>query len=166
MRVTFHSPVALLLLTTTWLPTVLAGLTGNLVFGSCQLAFGTTLFDDQVAAALKTSLKLKNKCQNRLQIESLYLCLKIHGQGSDDWLEPLSHENETCRTYLDTPLPPLSIVDHYSDEDIAELRHLTLEEREVGMTFREVVVPSERLYRGAFGTLVSLVINGITTHTS
>lgn len=155
MRSALISSAPILLLTA-WMPTVLAGISGELTYGSCQLAFAYITFDDQVPVPLKNPNKLRDKCQNLLQIESLYLCLNIHGQGTDAWHEPLEADNATCRKYLDSPLPPLSIVDRYSDEDIDALKHFTLEDKDAHAVFREVALPTEKLYHDAFATLVSL----------
>ncbi|KAM0617648.1 hypothetical protein ACHAPW_001950 [Verticillium nonalfalfae] len=137
----------LLAATTCILPAAQA-LGEDLTFGSCELALAYVHFDDVGTNASK----LAQRCESRDRILSLYLCLKVHGaEGVGN--PGLRHENETCQAWHDTPLPPFDIVDTYSDDDIAQLRHIGLDEQQNGAHLDEVIMLSETLYRAAFDTL-------------
>ncbi|EEY17807.1 ferric-chelate reductase [Verticillium alfalfae VaMs.102] len=137
----------LLAATTCILPAAQA-LGEDLTFGSCELALAYVHFDDVGTNASK----LAQRCESRDRILSLYLCLKVHG-AEGVGIPGLRHENETCQAWRDTPLPPFDIVDAYSDDDIAQLRHIGLDEQQNGAHLDEVIMLSETLYRAAFDTL-------------
>ncbi|RXG43553.1 hypothetical protein VDGE_01145 [Verticillium dahliae] len=120
----------------------------DLTFGSCELALAHVHFDD----VGKDASKLAQRCESRDRILSLYLCLKVYG-AEGVGIPGLSHENETCQAWRDTPLPPFDIVDAYSNDDIAQLRHIGLDEQQNGAHVDEVIMLSETLYRAAFDTL-------------
>lgn len=137
---------------TTWFPHAVAAGDALSTYQACRLALGAVHFDDLGPSPPK----LNETCQSRLSIDSHYLCLKVYGPDNADWSASLGPQNETCQLYLDTSLPPFSVVDDYSDERISQLKRVGLEDREAGHVWGEVVLVSERLYHAASGTLVSL----------
>ena len=64
--------------------------------------------------------------------------------------------NETCQRRSNVTIPPFSIVDGYSDDDVDALRHLQQEEIPIGRDFvlNEVAVPSNEVFKLSFDTLV------------
>ncbi|KAH8602445.1 ferric reductase like transmembrane component-domain-containing protein [Bisporella sp. PMI_857] len=95
---------------------------------------------------------IAQSCSNELAIESLYLTLKLHCT-EDEQNRGLVTLNQTCSNQADTPLPPFSLIDKYTDEDISRLHHLEPQELQSGVAFNEVIIPSERLFMLAFKTL-------------
>ncbi|PVH69696.1 ferric reductase like transmembrane component [Cadophora sp. DSE1049] len=124
-------------------------------FGGCELALGIFKFNDSSSSPADASaLRAKNGCDNEFQVPSLYLCLKIFCTV-DERVRGLSNMNETCQRRSNITIPPFSIVDGYSDEDIDGLRHLQPEEIPKGREFvlNEVAVPSKQVFKLAFDTL-------------
>ena len=64
--------------------------------------------------------------------------------------------NQTCRDYVQAPLPPFDIIANYTDSVIGGLRHLTREESTYRTLLGEVVVPTKRLFQLSYDTLVRL----------
>lgn len=71
--------------------------------------------------------------------------------------------DETCQRRSNVTIPPFSIVDGYSDEDVDALRHLHQEEIPKGKDFvlNEVAVPSKEVFNLAFDTLVGPHFHGL-----
>ncbi|KAG9231306.1 ferric reductase like transmembrane component [Amylocarpus encephaloides] len=122
-------------------------------FGACRLIFSTAQFNT-------TNLKTGESwgygapaCRNELQIHSLYLCNRQFC-SPEERDRGLAKWNETCR-FWDLTLPPFSIVDSYTNEDLGHLHHLELDEVTwpVTIIWNEVVVPSEHLFHLALNTL-------------
>lgn len=145
------STLLTLLILSAWLPTASAGYMGDLVYGACDLSYWHVHFDDLGPSPSK----LRERCLSRLRVESFYLCLKTYSPPDvTTWLEPLASQNETCQRYLNESMLPFDIVAHYSDEDVAKLHHLSVEEGSAGLLSSELLVPSEDLYQHAYDTLV------------
>ncbi|KAH7381933.1 ferric reductase like transmembrane component-domain-containing protein [Cadophora sp. MPI-SDFR-AT-0126] len=127
-------------------------------FGGCELALGSFQFNETSTSgstpADPSTLHAKNGCNNGLQVPSLYLCLKIYCTAGER-ARGLDGMNETCQRGSNITIPPYSIVDGYSDEDIDGLRHLQPEEIPRGGDFilNEVSIPSKQVFKLAFDTL-------------
>lgn len=119
------------------------------VFGACELAMGPIHFLDQGPLPPK----LVEICRSQQRIKSLYLCLKVYGNEHGISLG-LTQKNETCQRYQQVALPPFHIIDEYSDDDIARLRHLNEKDRLDGVRIDEVAIVGHSLYKAAHDTLV------------
>ncbi|KAK0111110.1 hypothetical protein ONS95_001487 [Cadophora gregata] len=123
--------------------------------GGCELALSIFKFNESSSSPADLStLRAKAGCDNEFQIPSLYLCLSLFCT-EDERIVGLNGMNETCRSRSNVTLPPFSIVDRYSDEDIERLRHLQVEEIPNGadFVFNEIAVPSIQVFKLAFDTL-------------
>lgn len=91
-----------------------------------------------------------------MSLESTYLCLDLNCDAAarDKGFQMLA---ETCRTAGNggVEIPPLSIVDGYTDEDIAGFRRVNwTDDYGAGDQFDEIVLPTESFFAAWFGTLV------------
>jgi hypothetical protein len=66
----------------------------------------------------------------------------------------LKKYNQTCQNYANMTLPPLSIVDNYTEDEVASLRPLQPEEVDGRTIMGEVVIPSESLFELMYDTMV------------
>jgi len=136
----------------TWLSFVFAEPYGpdEFCYRACEIVIGTAQFH----SINHDADWRKESCTNELKLTSGFLCLRIFCTP-EEIVDRLLEFNETCR-HVDSPLPPYSIINGYTDEDIDHLHHLTPEEisETPAITFNEVVVPSKQLYGLAYRTLV------------
>lgn len=119
---------------------------------ACERIIGTAQF----RAIDKDASWSQDLCTNDLRIASGFLCLRIFCTQNES-IERLDEFNKTCQG-VNSPLPPYSIIDSYTDRDINNLHHLTPEEisETPAIVFNEIVVPTKELYGLAYKTLVSL----------
>lgn len=145
-------PFLLLLLLTSWGSSVCALRDPELFcFGSCQQSLAYVQFN----ATNPETGSPWGACRNELEISTLFLCIKVYCTADERAAAFASH-NRTCQARWNATLPPYSIIEHYSDDDILKLHHLEPEEA-TGATdsvVNEVMIPSERLYQLAYDTLV------------
>jgi hypothetical protein len=95
-------------------------------------------------------------CQSVLHAKSLYLCISEYceEEGREQWL---GNVNETCETTTNAPLPPWSVVEEYTPEDVAGLRRLHAEEGmwdSISPPLNEVVIPEQAFFERAYKTIV------------
>lgn len=99
-------------------------------------------------------------CASRLAASSLFLC-SAEFCTAPERAAGLALLNETCQRGLDVRLPSLSIVDGYTDEDVARLRRLQRGEfgwvgdAANGTVFEEPVLPEEGLFESLFNTFAA-----------
>lgn len=96
-------------------------------------------------------------CGNELEYASLYLCNKLFC-ADEERERGVEGVNEGCRRFSNATVPPYSIIAGFTEEGIEKLHHLEVGElsRMAPRTYNEVLVPSEKLYGLAWGTLVSI----------
>jgi hypothetical protein len=125
-------------------------------FASCQQILRSIQFEPAEVQPGELCSGWRCECENRLLITSLYLCNKLYC-SPDERDRGIAELDQTCRTYANVTLPPYSIVEGYTDEEIKLLRHLQTEDifEIVPPVLTEVVVPSERVFLLARDTLVA-----------
>lgn len=126
---------------------------------ACRNTFGTVRFSDEESPP-PTGGRF---CGGGMLIESLYLCLRVHGCGGDDspLLEGL---NQAC---LDTEtgegqLPAYEdVMDRWTDEQIEGVRRFNNSVGEgKGRVFDAVAVPEDKFFHIWWRTLVSGAAGG------
>lgn len=98
-------------------------------------------------------------CGNELEYSSLYLCSRLFCTD-EERQRGIESANEDCRINSNATALPYEIVGRFTDEGIEKLHHLEAGEmsRMGPRTYNEVIVPSDKLYGLAWGTLVSFHI--------
>jgi hypothetical protein len=125
---------------------------GKYCFDGCYLTLNYVDFNDTSPALSKK----RRTCQSVRHATSLYLCLEVYCEkdGRDEWLRKT---NETCSARVPDYMPPWSIIDEYTPEDVARLRRLRAEEGgwdSRNPPLNEVVIPEESFFERAYKTLV------------
>lgn len=143
-------------------------------FEVCQTLLQPVLFSDFPGLVLRNDTTISpsppsppplppalRPCASRLAASSLFLC-SAEFCTAPERAAGLALLNETCRrSELDVRLPPVSIVDGYTDEDVARLRRLQRAEfvwagdAANGTVFEGPVLPAEGLFGSLFDTYVS-----------
>jgi hypothetical protein len=125
------------------------GRSSEMCTSACQMALGPIQWNDTEPSASK----MTRSCQSRMGLSSLYLCLRVYCSG-DNRATGLGNLNETCQTYLNSPLPPFDIIANYTDDDVSRLRKIQPHEPNPGTVLTEVVIPSQMLFGLSYDTLV------------
>ncbi|RDL40881.1 uncharacterized protein BP5553_00860 [Venustampulla echinocandica] len=97
---------------------------------------------------------VSDACHNELRLSSLYLCARIFCT-QEERARGTAGFNQTCLTFSNTTLPPYSLIEDYTDDDIGRLYHVQPEDV-FGTTptiLNKIVVPSEKIFQLAFNTL-------------
>lgn len=117
---------------------------------SCQNCLRRVQFQDVDADA--ELFATAQSCRSRLGLASLYLCMDLHcSEGARD--KGLDMFNATCKEDFGEPALPWDIVEAYSEEDVAGMLRLEMDEMP-GELLREPALPSATFFGLWFGTLV------------
>lgn len=119
---------------------------------ACRKCFQSVVF----SPAGPGESKFEQSCRNRLALSSSYLCFHLNC-GAEARDAALAALNASCQEILRTPIPPFSLVEDYSADDIARLRRINKNDS-FGSDdpLDEVVLPSADFFRVWNDTLVSL----------
>jgi hypothetical protein len=114
-------------------------------FGACQQIVGSVQFNNTDLETGESCVGQICACNNQLAIASLYLCNRIYCSPKET-SKGISDLDEVYRTFVNVTLPPYSIVEGYTEDEIDQLRHLQLGDvfEDAGRVLDEVVVPLEK----------------------
>jgi hypothetical protein len=110
---------------------------------ACTLVLDSVVFND---TAPKDA-----KCYSQLRIHSMFLCTREFCTV-EMGTESLRNWNETCHGVL----PSWSVIQNYTTADIDALRKIQRNETDDTLVITEIVLPSDRVFKLAFDTIVSL----------
>jgi hypothetical protein len=126
---------------------------GKYCLDGCDLTLNYVDFNDTNSALSKKS----RTCRSVLHAKSLYLCIDAYCDNEDDKNIWLMNVNDTCKTTSGEPMPPWSVIEDYTPEEVAKLRRLRAEEgmwNSKNPPLNEVVIPEGTFFERAFRTLV------------
>ncbi|KID93554.1 ferric-chelate reductase, partial [Metarhizium majus ARSEF 297] len=108
---------------------------------TCRKTFQTLRFSD---VPLGQAFSF-NECTSRLHHQALYLCWRVHCTAQARLAESRSL-NETCQDLVGSRLPPYSIVDGFTEQDVARLTRFnaTFPTREQPVS--SLMLPSSEFY--------------------
>ena len=125
--------------------------TGTHCFDACDLTLNYVDFNDTDRSLSK---KVRT-CGSVFHASSLYLCADVYCEenGREEWL---AGANKTCEETVGERLPSWSVIEEYTEEDVAGLRRLRAEEGlwdSEKVVLGEVVIPDQDFFGRAFRTI-------------
>jgi hypothetical protein len=128
---------------------------GRFCPAACDFTLNYPTFNDTDPGLSK---KVRS-CKSELRITSLYLCFTQfceEDSAEDVWL---GDEILWCDEHADVTLPNLhDVVDNWTEQDIAAIKRLDVNEAESLPLLNELVLPDARFFEQAFTTMVQDVL--------
>ncbi|KAK9424978.1 putative FAD-binding FR-type domain-containing protein [Seiridium unicorne] len=128
-----------------------AALRGSPCFEACQMVLRPIKFND--TAGLSPSPPTR-QCQSHKALVSLYLCAKVYCSVEEE-TTGLQFLNSTCQKKVHDSVPPFDLIADYTDELIAHVPRYEKPDWDDGVTFQDVVIPSDHFILLAYDTLYS-----------
>ncbi|KAH8812330.1 ferric reductase like transmembrane component-domain-containing protein [Xylogone sp. PMI_703] len=120
-------------------------------FEACQMTLRQVRFSDIDAGANRRI----QACESRFALTSLYVCASVFCT-IEERTAGLDAHNSTCLDTVGSSLPSFDkIVANYTKKDISRIPRLSSDDYRVPRNFGEPVIPSQKFFILAYGTLAS-----------